>query len=264
MSLKNIMIENVSPGIRVVRISRPKALNALNMETLDELKAVAEDAAGDPGVRIVVLTGDGDKAFVAGADISEMKDMDEARAQAFAWKGHEAMCALEEMPKPVIAAVNGYALGGGCELACACDFIIASDRAVFGQPEAGLGIIPGFGGQVRLARFIGYPKARELIYSGRRLKADEALAMGLANSVFPAAELMSRVLELARQISQQSRGAVAAAKKLMNGFCEPGGTKVKLETEARIFSRLFSGRDQKEGMAAFAEKRRPAFDGLDA
>jgi enoyl-CoA hydratase len=262
MTLKNLALESHEPGIRVVRISRPHALNALNSETLHELKSVLRELADDAAVRVVVLTGEGEKAFIAGADIAEMKDKSTLEGVQFAQLGHEVTKLLELMPKPTIAAVNGFALGGGTEMAIACDFIIASDRAVFGQPEVGLGIIPGFGATLRLARFVGWPKAKELVFSGRRIKADEALAIGLANHVHPAAELMAKVIELARTISSQSFGAVARAKQLMNEFSETTGLNFKLDAEAHAFGRLFGSPDQREGMGAFVDKRKPQFQGL--
>src|SRR5262249_55335667 len=156
-----LILETVEPGIRVIKISRPRALNALNTETLHELKQALGEAADDPSVRVVVLTGDGDKAFIAGADIAEMKDKTVEEGVNFAQLGHEVTKLLELMPKPTLAAVNGFALGGGTEMAIACDFILASDKAVFGQPEVGLGIIPGFGGTIRLSKFVGMPVAKE-------------------------------------------------------------------------------------------------------
>jgi enoyl-CoA hydratase len=262
MTLKNLALESHDPGIRVVKINRPAALNALNTETLHELKETLRTLADDASARVVILTGEGEKAFIAGADIVEMKDKSGPEGVNFAQLGHEVTKLLELMPKPTIAAVNGFALGGGTEMAIACDFILASDRAVFGQPEVGLGIIPGFGATLRLARFVGWPKAKELIYSGRRLKADEAFAIGLANHVYPATEFMAKTLELAKAISQQSFSAVARAKQLMNEFSETTGLNFKLDAEAHAFGRLFGSHDQREGMGAFVEKRKPNFQGL--
>jgi enoyl-CoA hydratase len=180
----------------------------------------------------------------------------------FAQVGHEVSKMLELMSKPTIAAVNGYALGGGTEMAIACDFIVASDKAVFGQPEVTLGIIPGFGATVRLAKFVGLPRAKELIYSGRRLNAEEAKAIGLVNHVYPAAEFMQKTLELARSISTQSHVAVMRSKQLLNEFSESTGLNMKLDAEAQAFGRLFGSNDQREGMTAFVEKRKPTFQGL--
>src|SRR4051812_36420192 len=208
-ALNSIVVENADPGIRIVKISRPKALNSLNTETLLELKIALTEAANDPAVRAVILTGEGDKAFIAGADIAEMKDKDAAEGVRFAQLGHEVTKLLELMPKPTIAAVNGFALGGGTEMAIACDFIVASEKAQFGQPEVGLGIIPGFGGTLRLARFVGWPMAKELIFTGRRFGAAEAFALGLANHVYSPAELLPKTIELAQSISKNSYTAVS-------------------------------------------------------
>jgi enoyl-CoA hydratase len=261
-SRKNLEVEHVKPGVAVIRINRPKALNALNTETLHELKDALGQEARNHATRVVVLTGAGDKAFIAGADILEMKDKSQGDGVVFAQLGHEVTKLLELMPKPTIAAVNGFALGGGTEMAIACDFIVASEKAVFGQPEVSLGIIPGFGATIRLAKFVGLPRAKELIFSGRRVKADEARAIGLANHVFPAEGFMDKVLELAREISAQSHAAVAKSKQLLNEFSETMGLNMKLDAEAHAFGRLFGTHDQREGMSAFADKRKPAFQGL--
>lgn len=255
-----IKVADTDPGIRTVTISRPEVLNALNAETLHELRKVLKEASVDPAVRVVVLTGDGEKAFIAGADIAEMKDKTSTEGTEFGLLGHEVGRLLEQMEKPTIAAVNGFALGGGTEMAIACDFILASDKAVFGQPEVALGIIPGFGATFRLAKYVGYPKAKELIFSGRRIKADEALAIGLVNHVFPAAEFMPKVMELATQIASQSHTAVVSAKKLLNEFTESVGLSFKVDAEAHAFGRLFGSHDQREGMGAFIEKRKPKFN----
>jgi enoyl-CoA hydratase len=262
MTAKNILVENAEPGIRIIKINRPQALNALNTDTLMELRDALKSAEIDANVRVLVLTGEGDKSFVAGADISEMAGKDSSDGVLFAQLGHTVTKFLELMPKPTIAAVNGYALGGGTEMAISCDFILASDNAVFGQPEVGLGIIPGFGATLRLARFVGWPQAKELIFSGRRIKADEALRIGLINRVFPQKEFLTQVLETAKLISQQSAPAVARAKRLMNEFSESVGLNYKLDAEAQEFGRLFGSADQREGMGAFLEKRKPKFEGL--
>ena len=262
MTPNHLIIERVEPGITVIKISRPKALNALNADVLHELKRTLAYEASHPSTRVVVITGDGDKAFVAGADISEMKDKVPSEGVQFAQLGHDVTKLLELMPKPTIAAVNGYALGGGTELAISCDFIVASEKAIFGQPEVGLGVIPGFGGTLRLSKFVGLPMAKELIFSGRRIKADEALALGLVNHIYPAQDFMTHVIELARSISQQSFSAVSKAKLLLNEFSETLGLNYKLDAEAQAFGRLFGSVDQKEGMSAFVEKRKPNFQGL--
>jgi enoyl-CoA hydratase len=262
MKYKNIVLETADPGVRIFKISRPKALNALNTETLHEMKDALAAESKDPATRVLVLTGDGDKAFIAGADIVEMKDKTSSEGVSFAQLGHEVTKLLELMPKPTIAAVNGFALGGGTEMALACDFILASDKAVFGQPEVALGIIPGFGATIRLAKFVGLPRAKELIFSGRRIKADEARAIGLVNQVYPADGFMDQVLEVARAISQQSHSAVARSKQLLNEFSETNGLNMKLDAEAQAFGRLFGSSDQREGMSAFVDKRKPKFQGL--
>lgn len=260
--LKNLATENEAPGIRIIKIARPKALNALNSETLAELREALKLAANDETVRVVILTGEGEKAFIAGADIAEMKDKAVSDGVQFAQLGHEVTKLLELMPKPTIAAVNGFALGGGTEMAIACDFIVASENAQFGQPEVGLGIIPGFGATLRLARFVGWPMAKELIFTGRRFKAAEALAIGLVNHVYPPTELMPKTIELARSISANSFTAVSGAKRLLNEFSESVGLNYKLDAEALAFGQLFGSPDQREGMTAFVEKRKPAFQGL--
>ena len=262
MTLNNLKVETLPSGVRVVTIVREKVLNALNSETLQELRAVLLEAAKDEAVRVLVLTGAGEKAFIAGADIAEMKDKSVAEGTGFAQLGHEVTKLLELMPKPTIAAVNGFALGGGTEMAIACDFIVASEKAQFGQPEVSLGIIPGFGATLRLSKFVGLPRAKELIFSGRRVKADEAFAIGLANHVWPAEQFMEKVLELAQQIAQQSRTAVLKSKELMNEFSETVGLNYKLDSEAQAFGRLFGSHDQREGMGAFVDKRKPQFQGL--
>src|SRR5579885_971965 len=245
---KNLILESADPGVRIVKIARPKALNALNSETLTELKQALMEISQDEGARVVILTGEGEKSFIAGADIAEMKDKDAAEGVRFAQLGHEVTKLLELMPKPTIAAVNGFALGGGTEMAIACDCIVASEKALFGQPEVGLGIIPGFGATLRLARFVGWPMAKELIFSGRRFPAAEALQMGLVNHVYPPAELMPKTLELARTISGNSFSAVSRAKRLLNEFSESVGLNYKLDAEAMAFGQLFGTPDQKEGM----------------
>ncbi|OFZ02137.1 MAG: hypothetical protein A2070_01940 [Bdellovibrionales bacterium GWC1_52_8] len=261
-NMTNLIIEKKEPGIAIVKISRPAALNALNIETLQELKISLEELAKDEAVRVVVLTGDGEKAFIAGADILQMKDLSPNDGVRFSQLGHEVARILELMPKPTIAAVNGFALGGGTELAIACDFILASEKAVFGQPEVGLGIIPGFGGTFRLARYVGFPMAKELIFTGRKVKAEEAKAIGLVNAVYPLDGFMAQVLEVAKSISLQSRSAIKAAKRLMTEFSESVGLNFKLDYEAQTFGQLMGSPDQREGMSAFSEKRKPTFQGL--
>jgi enoyl-CoA hydratase len=257
----------VENGVATITFNRPKALNALNQATLKELRSAllfaehhAAGREGNPTIDVVILTGAGEKSFVAGADILEMKDKSVDEGDEFARFGQGVTRAIELLPQPVIAAVNGFALGGGCEFALACDFIIASDNAVFGQPEVALGIIPGFGGSVRLAKFVGLPRARELIYSGRKIKADEALRIGLVNEVVPLAGLLARAQAIAQEIRKNSPLAVARSKKLMNQVLHLSLDQ-GLREEAIQFGSLFGSHDQREGMTAFAEKRKAAFKG---
>ena len=241
-------------------LNRPDKLNALNEELLLELGRVAADLARDPSVRCVLLTGAGDKAFAAGADIAAMSAMTAVRAKRFAEMGHAIAQTLETAHFPVIAAVNGFALGGGCELALACDFIYASDRAKLGQPEVSLGVIPGFGGTQRLARRVGEARARELCMTGDLVGAEEALRIGLVNAVVPHAELLPRVREVGRKIAGKAPLAVAAAKRvILRGADVPLTTANELEATA--FAALFGTADQREGMRAFLEKRAPKFEG---
>ena len=262
MTFNNIIVESVEPGICVIKISRPAALNALNTETLKELKFALTQEAENPATRVVVLTGNGEKSFIAGADINEMVNKSASDGVDFAQLGHEVTKLLELMPKPTIAAVNGFALGGGTEMAIACDFILASEKAVFAQPEVSLGVIPGFGATLRLSKFVGLPRAKELIYTGRKVDAAEALQIGLANHVIPTQGFMDRVLEIAKTISMQSASAISRAKGLLNEFSESTGLNSKLDAEAQAFGGLFGSVDQREGMTAFIEKRKAKFKGL--
>ncbi|MBI3074120.1 MAG: enoyl-CoA hydratase/isomerase family protein [Deltaproteobacteria bacterium] len=254
--------ENVSLVIEgttaTVTVDRPKVLNALNRATLVELLRVFDRFKSDEAIRAVVLTGAGEKAFVAGADISEMSGMTSAEALRFAEMGHELGDAIERLRVPVVAAVNGFALGGGCELALACDFIYASDRAKFGQPEVALGVIPGFGGTQRLARRVGIGRAREMVLLGAPIDATKALAWGLVNEVVPAGELLPRVQGVAKAIASKGPLAVAAAKRIMHAGADVP-LAVAHEMERQAFAVLFDSKDQKEGMAAFGEKRAPAW-----
>lgn len=244
----------IEDHIALVTIDREPQLNALNIETLKALEQELGTLSLDGGTKVVVLTGAGSKAFVAGADIGEMKDMNEKQAYEFSSLGHRVFRLLETMPKPVIAAINGYALGGGCELALACDMRFAGDWAKIGQPEIGLGIIPGFGGTRRLARLVGRGKAMEMIMGGVRLDAGEALKLGLVERVCSAEELMPGTMDFARRLANCSLRALAAAKAAIGGGDDPG-----LVVEQELFAQLFSGPDQKEGMSAFLERRQPRF-----
>jgi enoyl-CoA hydratase len=241
-------------------LNRPEKLNALNAELLGELAAAINALPTDASVRCVIMTGAGEKAFAAGADIAAMSEMTPVQAKHFADVGHGIGRALEQLAVPVIAAVNGFALGGGCELALACDFIYASDRARLGQPEVNLGVIPGFGGTQRLARRVGEARARELCMTGDTLTADEALRIGLVNAVVPAAELLPKVREVARKIASKGPLAIASVKRVVaRGADVPLATANELEATA--FAALFGTHDQREGMRAFAEKRAAKFEG---
>lgn len=241
-------------AVGVVTIDRPKALNALNSTVLDEL-CQAFEAIDLETVRCVVITGSGEKSFVAGADIGEMSNLTQGEAEAFGKKGNDLFRMIETFPVPVIAAVNGYALGGGCELALCCDIRICSDNAQFGQPEVGLGITPGFGGTQRLVRAVGPGRAKEMIYTARSIKADDALRVGLVNAVYPQAELMPAVMKLAGTIAKNAPIAVRACKKAINE-----GTQVDMDSaiviEEKLFGSCFETEDQREGMQAFLEKRK--------
>lgn len=239
----------------LVTIDREESLNALNTEVLADLEAVI-DAIPLEKTWCVILTGAGRKAFVAGADISAMSTMTEEEGRAFSKRGNDLFRKIEKLPVPVIAAVNGFALGGGCELSLSCDIRIASENAQFGQPEAGLGITPGFGGTQRLARTIGVGKAKEMIYTAGRIKADEALRIGLVNAVYPADQLMDECLKLAGKIARNAPIAVRQCKKAVNlGLQMDIDSAAALEEE--LFASCFETKDQKNAMAAFCEKRKP-------
>jgi len=244
--------------VATVTIDRQDALNALDVATLTELRDRLRELAGDSEARAVVLTGAGEKAFVAGADIKYMSGLDPEQAKGWGALGHEAGRLLETMPKPTIAAVNGFALGGGCELALACDIRYASPRAKLGQPEINLGIVPGWGGTQRLARICGLGVAKDLVFSGRTIDAGEALGVGLVNAI--ADPVLEQALETARELAAKSPVALSLAKRLCNltlGIDHAGG----LEIEANEFGDLFASEDAKEGLTAFAEKRAPKFVG---
>jgi enoyl-CoA hydratase len=250
----------VSEGVAVITMNRPQALNAFNTEQLALLAAAIRGAGQDRSVRAVVLTGAGDRAFAAGADIKEMAAMSAAEALEFGRKGHVLMNAVELLPQPVIAAVNGYAFGGGCELAIACDIRIASANARFAQPEVGLGIPPGWGGSQRLPRLIGPGFAAEMIFTGRHVAAEEALRIGLVNAVHPLDQLLPAAREMAAQIARNSPAAVRAAKRLMSQAFA-GNPAAGLAQEVRAFATAFAHPDQREGMAAFVAKRDASFTG---
>jgi enoyl-CoA hydratase len=240
-------------AVAVVTIDRQDALNALNVETLSELRDRLRELSIDSDVRVVVVTGAGEKAFVAGADIKYMSGLGSDEAKGWGGLGHETARLLETMAKPTIAAINGFALGGGCELALACDIRYASSRAKLGQPEINLGIVPGWGGTQRLARVCGIGVAKDLIFTGRFVDAEEALRIGLVSAI--ADPVLDRALETAHALSAKSSLALALAKRLIN--MSPGA----LDTEADEFGELFSSADAIEGLTAFAEKRAPKFLG---
>ena len=241
-------------------IDRQEALNALDVDTLTELRDRLREVGSDDNVRVVVLTGAGEKAFVAGADIKYMSGLGVGEAKEWGALGHEAGRLLETMPKPTIAAINGFALGGGCELALACDIRYASRSAKLGQPEVNLGIIPGWGGTQRLARATTLAYAKELIFTGRVVGAEEAERRGLVNAVFDDGELMEKALETARLIASKSPVALAAAKAACNRALQ-GDHAASLAAEADRFGELFASEDAKEGMTAFVEKRDARFVG---
>ena len=242
-------------NIAIALIDRPKALNALNSEVLNDLNTLVDTVHADPEIRVLILTGSGEKSFVAGADIGEMSSLTKVEGEAFGKKGNDVFRRIETLPIPVIAAVNGYALGGGCELAMSCDIRICADTAVFGQPETGLGITPGFGGTQRLARLIGPGMAKQLIYSARNIKADEALRIGLVNAVYPLEELRPAAEKLAETIAKNAPIAVRACKQAINeGLEVPMDEAIVIEE--KLFGSCFNTADQKEGMGAFLEKRR--------
>jgi len=252
-------IEGTPSSIRVITIDRPAVLNALSAEVVAELTAVVEDTAATRSIRGVLLTGAG-KAFVAGADIAAMAEMAPAQALAFAGKGHALGEMLSALPVPTLAAVNGFALGGGCELALACDFIYASEKAKFGQPEVKLAVIPGFGGTQRLLRRVGLARALELCMTGDMIDAQEALRLGLANRVLPPDELLPAAMACLGRIAAQGPLAVAKVKEVLHRGAELPLPEANV-LEQQSFAELFATADQTEGMKAFLAKRAPRFEG---
>ncbi|MCW7752677.1 enoyl-CoA hydratase-related protein [Desulfobotulus sp. H1] len=257
MEWKNLIYEK-DAGIVRITLNRPKALNALNADLIAELDGLLDALEKDREVRVVLLTGAGDKAFVAGADISELAHMDSFSARIFAEAGQSMMAKIARLPMPVIAVVNGFALGGGCELALACDFIYASEKAVFGLPEETLGLIPGFGGTQRLARKIGAAMAMELIFTAKRIKAEEAMVLGLVNRVVPADHLMEEAQKTALSIASMGPAAISLAKVVVHK-----GIEVDLVSgcymEREAFGLCFASPDAGEGTGAFLEKRKAVF-----
>ncbi len=247
-------------SVALLVLNRPSVLNALNRSVLESLLAQGEAIAADPSVRALVLTGEG-RAFAAGGDIAEMRGLDVQSAQAFSELGHRALAILETLPIPSIAAVNGFALGGGCELALACDWIYAADSARFGQPEVKLGLIPGFGGSSRLLRRVGIAWAKELVLSGEPIDAGTALRIGLVNRVFPAAELLDAALRAAEAAGERGPLAVAQAKRLLQEG-QDSDVRVAHRMEQLAFAGLFASEDRAEGMEAFLKKRAACFRGI--
>jgi enoyl-CoA hydratase len=245
--------------LAIVTINRPDKLNALNRAVLERLLAVVDELGREGGVRALVLTGAGEKSFVAGADIASMRSMTTAEAKAFADLGHRLGDRLESAPFVVIAAVNGFALGGGCELAIGCDLVYASEKAKFAQPEVNLGVIPGFGGTQRLIRRVGVGKARELVYTGDLIDAAEAHRIGLVEAVVPHGTVLDHAKTVAKKIASKGPLAIQQAKVVMRRG--DAGLPSANELEAQAFAMLFGTADQKEGMAAFVEKRAAAFKG---
>jgi enoyl-CoA hydratase len=257
MAYENIRLD-VDGALAVLTIDRPKALNALNTKTFHEIDA-ALDSLG-PEVRALIVTGGGEKAFVAGADIAEMADLGEEAGRAFSGVGHHTMLKLEQLGIPTIAAVNGFALGGGCELAMACDLIYASEKAVFGLPETTLAVIPGFGGTQRLTRLVGKSRAKEMLFTASRLDAAKAKEIGLVLEVLPADKLMEHCRAVAAKILKVGPLAVSKAKRIIEEHADSDLRKA-LEAEQHAFGSLFATADQKEGMKAFLEKRPATFTG---
>ena len=259
MEYTNLLLEK-NGAIAVLTINRPKALNALNSDTLTELSTMLDELGGDSSVKVVIITGSGQKAFVAGADISEMKDLNSLEGRRFAQLGHAAFRKLELLAMPVIAAINGFALGGGCELAMACDIRLASENAKFGQPEVTLGLTAGFGGTQRLPRIVGTGFASELLFTGDVIDAQEAYRIGLVNHVYASDTLMEEAQKLAKRIAGRAPVAVQLTKNAIQR-----GINMDLDSatayEADAFGLTFSTQDQTEGCTAFVEKRKPVFEG---
>lgn len=257
MSYQNLILEREN-DIAILYINRPKYLNALNAQTLEEISAAVDEVRQDAEIKVLIITGAGDKSFVAGADINFMLPLSPAEGRYFSDMGEKVFRKLELMEKPVIAAVNGFALGGGCELAMACDVRLAADNALFGQPEVGLGIIPGFGGTQRLPRLVGEGRAKELTYTADNIKADEAYRIGLVNHIYPAAELMDQARKMAKRMASKAPLAVGYAK-----FAIGKGMQVDIDTAMSIESDMFgmccATEDKNEGLGAFVEKRKPQF-----
>ena len=256
--MNNIIVEQEN-GIATVTINRPESLNALNKETLEELLACFKDLSLNDQIKAIILTGSGEKAFVAGADISFMQNLTAHQSRKFGKLGHLVMHTIENTPQPVIAAINGFALGGGCELALACDMRFASDNAKFGQPEVNLGVVPGFGGTQRLPRLIGKGLANELLFTGNIIDSVEALRIGLINKVYSQEELQTACMQIAKTIAKKGPVAVRLCKEAVNNGVEMDLTR-GCAYEADLFALCFASDEQTEGMTAFLEKRSPKFE----
>ncbi|MBE6069113.1 MAG: enoyl-CoA hydratase/isomerase family protein [Clostridium lundense] len=256
LSLENVKV-NIEENVAIMTMSRPKALNALNNQTLEELDAIIESISSDKEVLGVIITGEG-KGFVAGADIAQMRPYKAEEGRNYAEYAQSVFNKIEALGKPVIAAVNGYALGGGCELSMSCDLRIASEKAVFGQPEVNLGVIPCFGGTQRLPRLIGSGRAKELIYTGRMVKAEEALLIGLVNKVVPAEELLTEAKDMMKSIISKAPMAIKYAKISINKGADLDLNNA-LELEKDLAALTFASDDKDEGMTAFLEKRPARF-----
>ncbi|AMM51071.1 enoyl-CoA hydratase [Rufibacter sp. DG15C] len=254
----NLLLDN-QDGILFITVNRPTKMNALNIETVQEIQSAMQEVYDDEEVRGVILTGSGEKAFVAGADIAEIAELNEVNGRRFAERGQDVFSMIEECPKPVIAAVNGFALGGGCELAMACHIRVASENARFGQPEVNLGLIPGYGGTQRLTQLVGKGKAMELMMTGDLIPAQEAKELGLVNHVTAVGELMPKCLEIMNKIIAKAPLAVGMIVDCVNAWYDK--EEHGYQTEANSFSRCCGSDDFKEGTSAFLEKRKPHFKG---
>jgi enoyl-CoA hydratase len=257
MQLENLIFD-INEGIAIITVNRPSAMNAMTIATLEELERVVAEIIDNPDIRAAIITGAGTKAFIAGADIAAMHDMTSTRARELALQAHRIYAAIEQSPKTFIAAVNGYALGGGCELAMACDIRLASENAKFGQPEINIGILPGFGGTQRLPRLVGKGRALEIILTGDMIDSGEALRIGLVNRVMPQAELLDGARRMAQKIAAKGLVAIKLCKEAVGNGLEMDLTKA-CAYEAELFGYSFSTADQKEGMRAFLEKRPAVF-----